>query len=204
MALRLPASRGSDGARNSDLFRHPLGQPATRGGREPPRAIVGQDPCDAAGPVRSWAIRSPIPLRVAGVLAPAAGVVLHRPRVVGWAPERFPAGEAMSTRHLPARSGEGPRTGGGGRSGRCSERRSGSGSARCSRSRWRSCPRGAPRRWDWRRRCSSRRDCSCLTSRGLGSTRPRGTLCPTWHVGAMMATSGAVRQLRMVRSGLLE
>lgn len=46
---------------------------------------------------RNGAGKSSLLLVLAGVLAPAAGVVLDRPRVVGWAPERFPAGQAMST-----------------------------------------------------------------------------------------------------------
>lgn len=46
---------------------------------------------------RNGAGKSSLLRVLAGVLQPAAGVVWGRPQVVGWAPERFPAVQAMST-----------------------------------------------------------------------------------------------------------
>jgi ABC-type Mn2+/Zn2+ transport system ATPase subunit len=46
---------------------------------------------------RNGAGKSSLLRVLAGVLAPAAGVVLDRPGVVGWAPERFPTAQAMRT-----------------------------------------------------------------------------------------------------------
>ena len=46
---------------------------------------------------RNGAGKSSLLRVLAGVLAPAAGRVHSRPRVVGWAPERFPAGQPVRT-----------------------------------------------------------------------------------------------------------
>lgn len=56
----------------------------------PPGALV-----EVTG--RNGAGKSSLLRVLAGVLAPGAGRVLGRPSVVGWAPERFPVTQAMST-----------------------------------------------------------------------------------------------------------
>ncbi|NMO56548.1 ABC transporter ATP-binding protein [Actinoplanes sp. TBRC 11911] len=55
---------------------------------------------------RNGAGKSTLLQLAAGVLTPVRGTVRHRPRVVGWVPERFPADQPFTTRQYLSRMAE--------------------------------------------------------------------------------------------------